>query len=149
MRLDGGPVQVEVLKLVRQGGGQIVLELTPPDQGTYRIDLRLDLAGRAQLVIEGASDSVRTRLEQGESGLKDQFAQLGLDLQLNFRQSGQGESLAQEQEQEQEQDDRLIGLCGSRAFFSQNTTAQFSIRVLHASAGFGGLGVCCRDLANA
>jgi flagellar hook-length control protein FliK len=96
MRLDTGPVQVEVLKMVQQGGGQIVLELTPPDQGTYRIDLRLDLSGRAQLVIEGASDSVRTRLEQGESGLREQFAQMGLDLQLNFRHSDQGTQLAQD-----------------------------------------------------
>ena len=96
MRLDTGPVQVEVLKMVQQGGGQIVLELTPPDQGTYRIDLRLDMSGRAQLLIEGASDSVRTRLEQGESGLREQFAQMGLDLQLNFRQSDLGSRMAQD-----------------------------------------------------
>lgn len=95
MRLDSGPVQVEVLKMVRHGGGQIVLELTPPDQGSYRIDLRLDLNGRAQLVIEGASDSVRTRLEQGEAGLKEQFAQMGLELQLNFSRHNQGHRLGQ------------------------------------------------------
>jgi hypothetical protein len=86
MRLDGGPVQVEVLKLVRQGGGQIVMELTPPDQGTYRLDLRLDSQGRAQLFVEGASDSVRTRLEQSEAVLREQLSQMGLDLQLNYRQ---------------------------------------------------------------
>lgn len=96
MRLDSGPVQVEVLKMVRHGGGQIVLELTPPDQGSYRIDLRLDLNGRAQLVIEGASDSVRTRLEQGEAGLKEQFAQMGLELQLNFSRHNQGQRLGQD-----------------------------------------------------
>lgn len=88
MRLDSGPVQVEVLKLVRQGGGQILLELTPPDQGTYRLDLRLDAQGRAHLVVEGASDSVRTRLEQGEAGLREQLSQMGLSLDLNYRQSG-------------------------------------------------------------
>lgn len=86
MRLDGGPVQVEVLKLVRQGGGQIVMELTPPDQGAYRLDLRLDSQGRAHLFVEGASDSVRTRLEQSEAVLREQLSQMGLDLQLNYRQ---------------------------------------------------------------
>ena len=87
MRLDSGPVQVEVLKLLRQGGGQILLELTPPDQGTYRLDLRLDAQGRAHLVVEGASDSVRTRLEQGEAGLREQLSQMGLSLDLNYRHS--------------------------------------------------------------
>jgi hypothetical protein len=88
MRLDNGPLQMEVLKLVRQGGGQIVLELTPPDQGSYRLDLRLDTQGRAQLVVEGASDSIRTRLEQGEGGLREQFSQMGLSLALQYRQPG-------------------------------------------------------------
>lgn len=86
MRLDSGPVQTEVIKLVNQGGGQIILELTHPDQGTYRLDLRMDAQGKALLVVEGASDSVRTRLEQGESGLRDQLSQLGLSLELNYRQ---------------------------------------------------------------
>lgn len=90
MRWDSGPVQTEVLKLVRQGGGQIVLELTPPDQGSYRLDLRLDQQGRAQLIVDGASDSVRTRLEQGEAVLREQLAQMGLDLQLNYQQQDRG-----------------------------------------------------------
>jgi hypothetical protein len=86
MRLDSGPMQTEVIKLVKQGGGQIILELTHPDQGTYRLDLRMDAQGKALLVVEGASDSVRTRLEQGESGLREQLSQLGLSLELNYRQ---------------------------------------------------------------
>lgn len=86
MRLDSGPVQVEVLKLVRQGGGQIQLELTPPDQGSYRVDLRLDGNGKAVLVVEGASESVRTRMELTEGGLREQLSQMGLQLQLNYRQ---------------------------------------------------------------
>jgi hypothetical protein len=86
MRLDSGPMQTEVIKLVKQGGGQIILELTHPDQGTYRLDLRIDAQGKALLVVDGASESVRTRLEQGESGLRDQLSQLGLSLELNYRQ---------------------------------------------------------------
>jgi hypothetical protein len=46
----------------------------------------MDAQGKALLVVEGASDSVRTRLEQGESGLREQLSQLGLSLELNYRQ---------------------------------------------------------------
>ena len=38
------------------------------------------------MIVDGASDSVRTRLEQGESVLREQLTQMGLDLQLNYRQ---------------------------------------------------------------
>jgi hypothetical protein len=60
--LEGGAVQVEVLRMAREGGGQVTLELTPPDQGRYRLDLRIDDFGRASLVVEGVSESMRTRL---------------------------------------------------------------------------------------
>jgi len=88
--LEGGAVQVEVLRMAREGGGQVTLELTPPDQGRYRLDLRIDEAGRASLVVEGASESTRSRLEMGEASLREQFAQMGLQLNLQMRgQQGQ------------------------------------------------------------
>lgn len=91
--LEGGAVQVEVLRMAREGGGQVTLELTPPDQGRYRLDLRIDDFGRASLVVEGVSESMRTRLEMGESSLRDQFAQMGLQLSLQMRsQQGQADS---------------------------------------------------------
>jgi hypothetical protein len=88
--LESGAVQVEVLRMARDGGGQVTLELTPPDQGRYRLDLRIDDFGRASLVVEGASESMRTRLEMGESSLREQFAQMGLQLSLQMR-SQQGQ----------------------------------------------------------
>ena len=91
--LESGAVQVEVLRMAREGGGQVTLELTPPDQGRYRLDLRIDDFGRASLVVEGVSESMRTRLEMGESSLRDQFAQMGLQLSLQMRsQQGQADS---------------------------------------------------------
>lgn len=88
--LEGGAVQVEVLRMAREGGGQVTLELTPPDQGRYRLDLRIDELGRASLVVEGASESTRSRLEMGEASLREQFAQMGLQLNLQMRgQQGQ------------------------------------------------------------
>lgn len=100
--LEGGAVQVEVLRMARDGGGQVTLELTPPDQGRYRLDLRIDDAGQAMLVVEGASESMRTRLEMGESALREQFAGMGLQLQLQMRSqsdAGGRDSLANAQAQ--------------------------------------------------
>jgi len=85
-RLDSGIVQVEIVRMVRQGGGQVVMELTPPDQSKFRIELKIDALGTATLVVDGASDSTRTRLEQGSANLREQFTQMGLNLQLDMRQ---------------------------------------------------------------
>jgi hypothetical protein len=87
VQLDAGEVKVEIMRLVKQGGGQIVMELTPPDQSKFRIDLKIDAQGVASLVVEGASDSTRSRLERGAEGLQQQFADMGLALQLDMRQS--------------------------------------------------------------
>ncbi len=87
VQLDAGEVKVEIMRLVKQGGGQIVMELTPPDQSKFRIDLKIDAQGVASLVVEGASDSTRSRLERGAEGLQEQFAEMGLALQLDMRQS--------------------------------------------------------------
>jgi hypothetical protein len=87
VQLDAGEVKVEIMRLVKQGGGQIVMELTPPDQSKFRIDLKIDAQGVASLVVEGASDSTRSRLERGAEGLQQQFAEMGLALQLDMRQS--------------------------------------------------------------
>jgi len=86
VRLDAGQVQVEVVRLVKQGGGQVVMELTPPDESKFKIDLSISQQGVAKLVVDGASESTRLRLEQTVSGLQEQFQQMGLQLQLNMRQ---------------------------------------------------------------
>jgi flagellar hook-length control protein FliK len=100
IRLDAGAVQVEIQRMVKQGGGQVVMELTPPDQSKFTIELKLDERGGAYLVVDGASDSTRTRLEQSAPQLHEQFQQMGLNLQLDMRQhresafSGSQESLS-------------------------------------------------------
>lgn len=87
VQLDSGEVKVEIIRLAKQGGGQVVMELTPPDQSKFKIDLKIDAQGVASLVVEGASDSTRSRLERGAEGLQQQFAEMGLALQLDMRQS--------------------------------------------------------------
>jgi hypothetical protein len=83
--LSSGPLHVEVMRVLREGGGRVIMEVTPPDQGAIQLDLRLDGNGRAYLIVEGASDSTKARLEQGGSQLKEQLAQMGLSLSLDMR----------------------------------------------------------------
>jgi len=100
VRLDAGAVQVEIQRMVRQGGGQVVMELTPPDQSKFTIELRLDDKGGASLVVEGVSDSTRARLEQSAPQLHQQFEQMGLSLQLDMRQQRDTMSSSDRQGQE-------------------------------------------------
>ena len=92
VRLDAGAVQMEIQKMVKQGGGHVVMELTPPDQSKFTIELKLDERGNALLIVEGVSDSTKTRLEQSAPQLREQFQQMGLELQLDLRQQGQSAS---------------------------------------------------------
>ena len=87
--LATGPLHEQVMNAAKSGGGRILLELTPPEQGTIRIDLRIDQAGRAHLIVEGASDATKSRLDQGGQNLKNEFAQMGLNLSLDLRQDSQ------------------------------------------------------------
>ena len=87
LRLDAGAVQVEIQRMVKQGGGHVVMELTPPDQSKFTIELKLDEVGGAYLRVEGVSDSTKTRLEQSAPQLQEQFQEMGLNLQLDMRQN--------------------------------------------------------------
>jgi hypothetical protein len=81
-----GPLHSEIMNAAKSGGGRIQLELTPPEQGTIRIDLRIDQSGRAHLIVEGANDAAKARLDQGGQQLKNEFAQMGLNLSLDLKQ---------------------------------------------------------------
>jgi len=91
--LATGPLHSEVMSAAKAGGGRIMLELTPPEQGTIRIDLRINSAGQAHLIVEGASDATKSRLDQGGQNLKNEFAQMGLNLSLDLRQGGQSQQM--------------------------------------------------------
>ena len=89
--LASGPLHNEVMSAAKSGGGRIMLELTPPEQGTIRIDLRISQSGQAHLIVEGASDATKSRLDQGGQSLKNEFAQMGLNLSLDLRQGNQSQ----------------------------------------------------------
>jgi hypothetical protein len=88
--LGSGPLNVEVLRLSRQGGGRAVIEVTPPNQGPIRLDLQLDGSGRAYLVVEGLTDAMRARLEGTAHFLRQDMASLGLALNLEMRERSDG-----------------------------------------------------------
>ena len=116
--LASGPLHEEVMNAAKSGGGRILLELTPPEQGTIRIDLRIDQAGRAHLIVEGASDATKSRLDQGGQNLKNEFAQMGLNLSLDLRQGSQFQ-----QAREQGFSNPRSGFYNSPASISQRSNA--------------------------
>jgi hypothetical protein len=89
--LVSGPLHSEIMSTAKSGGGRIMFELTPPEQGTIRIDLRISQSGEAHLIVEGASDATKSRLDQGGQNLKQEFAQMGLNLSLDLRQGNQSQ----------------------------------------------------------
>ena len=89
--LVSGPLHSEIMSAAKSGGGRIMFELTPPEQGTIRIDLRINQSGDAHLIVEGASDATKSRLDQGGQNLKQEFAQMGLNLSLDLRQGNQSQ----------------------------------------------------------
>lgn len=96
LSLTQGVLHSHLLNSAKSGGGRIQLELTPPEQGTIRIDLRIGQNGEAHLIVEGANDAAKARLDQGGQNLKNEFAQMGLNLSLNLN---GGNTFAQAREQ--------------------------------------------------
>jgi hypothetical protein len=94
--LTSGPLHAEILNSAKSGGGRILLELTPPEQGTIRIDLRINASGQAHLIVEGASDATKSRLDQGGQNLKNEFSQMGLNLSLDLRQGNHSQQAGQQ-----------------------------------------------------
>jgi hypothetical protein len=96
LSLVSGPLHTELMNVAKSGGGRVTLELTPPEQGTIRIDLQISQTGQAHLIVDGASDATKARLDQGGQNLKNEFAQMGLNLSLDLRQGTQSQQ-AQDQ----------------------------------------------------
>ncbi len=93
--LGSGPLNMEVLKLTSAGGGRAVIEVTPPNQGPIRLDLQLDGNGKANLVVDGLTDSMRARLESSAGFLRQDMADMGLTLNLELRERDDGRAAMQ------------------------------------------------------
>lgn len=93
--LGSGPINMEVLKLTGAGGGRAVIEVTPPNQGPIRLDLQLDGNGKANLVVDGLTDSMKARLESSAGFLRQDMAGMGLTLNLELRERNDGQAAMQ------------------------------------------------------
>ena len=85
--LAAGPLYNEVMSAAKSGGGRIILEVNPDNMGPIQIDLQIDQNGQALMIVNGASDATQARLEQGSGQLRQEFAQMGLNLSLDMRQN--------------------------------------------------------------
>jgi hypothetical protein len=70
--------------------------VNPDNTGPIRIDLQIDQDGQARLVVQGASESTQARLEQGGDQLRQQFAEMGLQLSLDMRQNSANNAFNQQ-----------------------------------------------------
>jgi len=94
--LTAGPLHGELMAAAKSGGGRISLEVNPDNAGPIRIDLQIDQDGQARLVVQGASESTQARLEQGGDQLRQQFAEMGLQLSLDMRQNSANNAFNQQ-----------------------------------------------------
>jgi hypothetical protein len=88
VRLDTPEVAGKIQNLAKSGGGELRIDVTPPDEKSFKITLSVKDAQDVRLIVSGASDATRNRLDQSADQLRQQFFQMGMNLSLNFEQSG-------------------------------------------------------------
>ncbi|NBP39637.1 MAG: flagellar hook-length control protein FliK [Betaproteobacteria bacterium] len=67
-----------------QQGGSATIDLTPPELGSVRLELKIDAAGEgAILVVHAASDAARAAIEQSLDRLYESFQASGMTLHVS------------------------------------------------------------------
>jgi flagellar hook-length control protein FliK len=70
--------------LASQQGGVATIDLTPPELGSLRLELKIDAAGEsATLVVHAATESAKAAIEQSLDRLYESFQGSGLSLQVS------------------------------------------------------------------
>ena len=92
VRLDAPEVSAKIVSLAKSGGGEVRIDVTPPDESRFKITLTVENGQEVKLIVTGATDSTRTRLDQTADQLRQQFQQMGMNLSLDFGQSSFGNS---------------------------------------------------------
>ncbi len=84
--------------LSRQGGGATI-DLSPPDLGHLRVELKLDAAGQqATLVVHPSSEAAKASVEQSLSKLIDVFSAAGMQLSVSVGGGQSGFEFARERD---------------------------------------------------
>jgi hypothetical protein len=97
VRLDTPEVVDKIQSMAKAGGGELRIDLTPPDEKSFKITLTVKSGQDVSLMVSGASDAIRNRMDQSSDQLRQHFSQLGMNLNLNFEQSGSGNFQSQAQ----------------------------------------------------
>lgn len=80
---NSAALEGSVIWLASQHGGSASIDLSPPELGPLRIDLKVDATGTgATLVVHAASDAARLAVEQALDRLYESFQNSGLTLSV-------------------------------------------------------------------
>lgn len=77
--------------LASQQGGVATIDLTPPELGSLRLELKIDAAGEsATLVVHAATDAAKAAIEQSLDRLYESFQSSGIGLQVSVGSGSSG-----------------------------------------------------------
>jgi hypothetical protein len=77
--------------LASQQGGAATIDLTPPELGSLRLELKIDAAGEsATLVVHAATDAAKAAIEQSLDRLYESFQNSGIGLQVSVGSGSSG-----------------------------------------------------------
>lgn len=77
--------------LASQQGGVATIDLTPPELGSLRLELKIDAAGEsATLVVHAATDAAKSAIEQSLDRLYESFQSSGIGLQVSVGSGSSG-----------------------------------------------------------
>ncbi len=84
MLANASGIEGAVSWLASRRGGSATIDLTPPELGRLRLELKIDAAGEnANLVVHAATDAARAAIEQSLDRLYDAIQNSGLTLQVS------------------------------------------------------------------
>ena len=84
MVVNANALEGAVSWLSSKQGGSVSIDLSPPELGSLRLELKIDAAGEsATLVVHAASDAARASIEQSLDRLYESFQASGMTLQVS------------------------------------------------------------------
>lgn len=84
MLANASGIEGAVSWLASRRGGSATIDLTPPELGRLRLELKIDAAGEnANLVVHAATDAARAAIEQSLDRLYEAIQSSGLTLQVS------------------------------------------------------------------
>lgn len=84
MQANASAIEGSVSWLASQHGGSATIDLSPPDLGSLKIELKVDASGTsASLIVHAANDAARVAVEQALDRLYEAFQASGMSLNVS------------------------------------------------------------------